>query len=53
MSVSSHVISLKRKYDYINQLIQDELARPLPDSLLLFNLKAKRLRLKEKIFALA
>ena len=52
MSVSNYVLSLKRKYQYLNNLIQDELSRPLPDSLILFNLKLKRLRLKEKIYSL-
>lgn len=51
MSVSSHILTLKRKYENLNRLIQDELSRPLPDSLILFNLKLKRLRLKEKIFS--
>lgn len=53
MSVSSRVLSLKRKYEYINQLIHDELTRPLPNSILLFDLKLKRLRLKEMIYNLA
>lgn len=53
MSVSHYMSSLKRKYVHINNLIQDELARPLPDSLVLFELKLKRLRLKERIFGLA
>jgi len=49
MSVSSYLLSLKRRYQYLNELIQDELSRPLPDSIVLFDLKLKRLRLKEKI----
>ncbi|MBY0291804.1 MAG: DUF465 domain-containing protein [Alphaproteobacteria bacterium] len=52
MSVSHYLVSLKRKYAYLNTLIQDELSRPLPDSILLFDLKIKRLRLKEKICSL-
>lgn len=51
MAVSNHVLTLKRKYAQLNNLIQDELSRPLPNSLLLFNLKLKRLRLKEKIYS--
>jgi len=51
MAVSNHVLTLKRKYEQLNNLIQDELSRPLPNSLLLFNLKLKRLRLKEKIYS--
>jgi hypothetical protein len=53
MSVSSHLLNLKRKYQYLNERIQDELSRPLPDSILLFDLKLKRLRLKEKIASFA
>lgn len=52
MSVSSYLLSLKRKYKHLNRLIQEELSRPLPDSLTLFRLKLKRLRLKEKISTL-
>lgn len=52
MSVSNHILSLKRKYVQLNNLIQDELSRPLPNSLVLFDLKLKRLRLKEMITGL-
>ena len=51
MSVSNHLLRLKRKYQNLNELIREELSRPIPDSLLLFNLKLKRLRLKEKIIS--
>lgn len=53
MYISNYIVSLKRKYEYINLLIHDELSRPLPNSLMLFKLKLKRLRLKEKIHRLA
>ncbi len=53
MSILNHILSLKRKYDSLNHLIQDELSRPLPDSLLLFELKLKRLRLKQKILGIS
>ncbi len=52
MSVSNHLLNLRRKYEYLNKLIQDELSRPVPDSLVLFDLKLKRLRLKERIINL-
>ncbi|EKE10148.1 MAG: hypothetical protein ACD_16C00078G0013 [uncultured bacterium] len=52
MSVSNYILSLKRKYMHINDLIQDELSRPLPNSLVLFELKLKRLRLKKRIIGL-
>ncbi len=49
MSFSNHILNLKRKYVQLNNLIQDELSRPLPNSLVLFDLKLRRLRLKEMI----
>lgn len=52
MSVSNYILSLKRKYVQLNNLIQDELSRPLPNSLVLFDLKLRRLRLKEMITGL-
>lgn len=52
MNISNYIISLKRKYEYINSLIRDELSRPKPNSLILFRLKLKRLRLKEKIHSM-
>jgi hypothetical protein len=52
MSVSNHVLNLKRKYVQLNNLIHDELSRPLPNSLVLFELKLKRLRLKQMITSL-
>jgi hypothetical protein len=53
MSVSNRLVTLKNKYQQINTLISDELSRPLPDSLRLFKLKLKRLKLKEKIHQMA
>ncbi len=53
MSVSNRLLTLKLKYAQLNTLIRDELSRPLPDSIRLFNLKLKRLRLKEKIYSMA
>lgn len=49
-SLKNHILSLKRKYDDVNVLIKEELSRPVPNSLTLFKLKLKRLKLKEKIF---
>lgn len=53
MTVSNHIMSLRKKYDDINERIHDEISRPMPDTTLLFNLKLKRLRLKERLFSLA
>ena len=52
MTISNHILSLKCKYEQINHMIQIERSRPLPDSLILFDLKLKRLRLKERIYSL-
>lgn len=52
MHMPNFMSSLKRQYEEINTLIHDELSRPLPNSLFLFELKLKRLRLKEKIHKL-
>ncbi|MEB3703183.1 DUF465 domain-containing protein [Candidatus Bealeia paramacronuclearis] len=49
MSLHSRAQALKNRYFYLNSLIQDELSRPLPNSLHLFELKVKRLRLEEKL----
>lgn len=53
MHSSNHMVALKRKYDDVNLLIHDELSRPLPNSLVLFQLKLKRLHLKEKLYKVA
>lgn len=49
MSLQSRVQSLKSRYHHLNLLIQDELSRPMPNSLHLFELKIKRLRLEEEL----
>lgn len=53
MSLQSHVYSLRNRYYHLNSLIHDELSRPLPDSLHLFELKSKRLRLEEELAQLS
>lgn len=52
MHNSNYTLALRRKYEDVNILIHDELSRPLPNSLVLFQLKLKRLRLKEKMHKL-
>ena len=52
MSLPSRAIALKNRYFHLNSLIQDELSRPLPNSLHLFELKIKRLRLEEELSTL-
>ena len=49
----NYILSLKRKYEDINSSIRDELSRSMPNSLILFKLKLKRLKLKEKIHKVA
>jgi len=49
----NYILSLKRKSESINLLIQEELSRPLPNSLILLKLKLRRLKLKEKIHKMA
>jgi hypothetical protein len=53
MYITNYILSLKRKYAEVNSLIREELSRPLPNSLILFKLKLKRLKLKEKIHKIA
>lgn len=52
MYIANYISSLRQKYEDINSLIQEELSRPMPNSLTLFKLKLKRLQLKEKIHRL-
>lgn len=52
MSVQNHTNNLKMRYDILNERIRDELARPLPNSLSLYELKVKRLRVEEKLAAI-
>jgi hypothetical protein len=49
MYLNNYILSLKRRHQKIDSLIQDELSRPLPDSLSLLQLKLNKLKLKEKI----
>jgi len=41
--------SLKKKFTVLNELIQKEMSRPLPDSLRLSTLKRQRLYLEEQL----
>ena len=53
MSVQNHTNHLKMRYDILNERIRDELSRPLPNSLSLYELKVKRLRVQEQIASFA
>lgn len=52
MSLQNHTHQLKMRYDILNERIRDELSRPLPNSLSLFELKMKRLRLADQLAAI-
>ena len=49
MSTMEHVESLRSKHARLEQLIDEELHRPLPDQVALSRLKKEKLRLKEDI----
>ena len=46
---NSHFSSLKAKRDALKAKIRLELSRPMPDALLLADLKKRNLRLKEEL----
>ncbi len=49
MSLHEHVDSLRAKHARLEQQIDEEQHRPLPDSIILVKLKREKLRLKEAI----
>lgn len=49
MSLHEHVDSLRAKHARLEQQIDEEQHRPLPDSTILVKLKREKLRLKEAI----
>ncbi len=49
MSLHEHVDSLRSKHARLEQQIDEEQHRPLPDSTMLIKLKREKLRLKEEI----
>lgn len=49
MSLHEHVDSLRAKHARLEELIDDEQHRPLPDNSVLVRLKREKLRLKEAI----
>jgi hypothetical protein len=52
MSVQNHTQHLKMRCHILNERIRDELSRPLPNSLSLYELKLKRLRIEDKLSAI-
>ena len=49
MSLHEHVDSLRAKHARLEQQIDEEQHRPMPDSAILVKLKREKLRLKEAI----
>ena len=49
MGLDSHIQELADKHHKLDSQIQDEQHRPLPDDLMLAELKKRKLRLKEEI----
>lgn len=49
MGLESHIQELADKHHKLEELIHDELHRPLPDDLMVAELKKRKLRLKEEI----
>lgn len=49
MGLESHILELADKHHKLDQQIQEEQHRPLPDETVLTDLKRKKLRLKEEI----
>lgn len=45
------VASLKAKHEALEQKIQEEESRPLPDELAIHNLKKEKLRIKDELAA--
>lgn len=48
---NNHIQSLKAKKEALEKAIEEEMARPLPDEIVLANLKRQKLKLKEEIVA--
>jgi hypothetical protein len=49
MGLESHIQELSDKHHKLDEQIQEELHRPLPDDLMISELKKRKLRLKEEI----
>ncbi len=49
MPLQDHVESLRAKHAHLEELIDEEMHRPLPDQARLSRLKKEKLRIKEQI----
>lgn len=46
---ASHLTALVEKHASLERMIQEEMARPAPDDVLLHDLKKRKLRIKDEI----
>jgi hypothetical protein len=49
MAFKNHIESLKKKHAHLDQMLQEEEARPSSDDLVLHQLKLQKLSLKDEI----
>ena len=49
MSMPEHLDSLRSKHAHLEQMIDDEMHRPLPDQTEVMRLKKEKLRIKEEL----
>lgn len=47
----NHVAALREKHEILDQKINDEEARPFPDTIKIHELKKQKLRLKDELLA--
>lgn len=52
MSLSAHIETLEQKHETLDQMIQAESTRPLPDFMHISHLKKQKLAIKEELFQL-
>jgi len=49
MSLETHVVALTEKHASIDEIIEQEEHRPLPDAMRIMQLKRQKLRLKDEL----
>jgi len=53
MNLATHIDALRNKHAALEDMIEAEVSRPLPDDIALHDLKRKKLRLKDELAHLA
>lgn len=53
MNAEAHIAALKERHAALERAIDDEVQRPLPDSIALQTLKRRKLRIKDEISRIA